>query len=354
MDRFIQAIASSLPRRRPDARDAELAVQVIVEREGSSENRHCGLLFGDSDLMGCWWGYSPAARVRIHVPEIVLREENAGAATGTSLVMSGRVRLRGEIADLATLCRYTRAPRFRSYMMRLAATPGPRFAGQIGADHPDRRDDHAGERDREFPGDRRKAPRPGSPCEAVVVLAAPNDADGVLSPMAKDRTRAALDMVRAQPASRLVLTGGFGGQFNTTGQPHWRHCAAWLAEQETSPGTILACLETRHTYDDVLFLAELSRRHRFTGMRLVTSDYHAARVRFILDLVLPGAEVVGVRHEGLPAEQSAALREHELQALAKTISSTLLFGPDRLLEPLIRARNGRYEVWRPAARTVGR
>jgi uncharacterized SAM-binding protein YcdF (DUF218 family) len=328
MDRFLQAILDSLPSCRPDVPDARLVVQVIVERDGSPQNRHCGLVFGDSDLLGRWWGRFPAAQIGLQVSEDGLHAVRAGIATGTSLVMSDRVRLQGEDADLVTLRRYARSPRFRSYMARLAAIAGP-----------------------SSPGDDAIAPSE-TPREAVVVLAAPNDAGGVLSPMARDRTRAALELVRSSSAARLVLTGGFGSQFNTTGQPHWSHCAAWLADQGVPPGIVLACLETRHSYEDVLFMSELFRRHRFTGITVVTSDYHAARIRFILDLVLPGVEVVGVRHDGLPAEQAAALRRHELCALAMTISSALVFGPDRLLAPLTRTWSGPHEVWRPARRTV--
>nr|WP_281382028.1 YdcF family protein [Nocardiopsis mwathae] len=190
-------------------------------------------------------------------------------------------------------------------------------------------------------------PVPAHGADLVVVLAAPNGPDGTLSPMARDRSRAAARL-SAELGATLVLTGGFGAQFNTTGCPHWRHCRDWLGSQGLLPDRPVIAMETRHTYDDALFLRELARTRAVGSINLVTSDYHAERVRYVLDLVLPTARVTPVPHAELGAEAEARLWRHEAHALGKTVAATVLFGPDRLVTPLERGPDSDIaERWVP-------
>ncbi|TDB90164.1 hypothetical protein E1264_05840 [Actinomadura sp. KC216] len=280
---------------------------VVVERDGRPLRAHHLVVDGGS---GARWraGHPAPADVRITVPEAVPDLVRAGRATGTSVVMSGLVGIEGDRRGLAALTHAVGGPGFRPCLA--GATSPPAAAEPTAA--------------------------AGRVPLVVVVLAAPNDERGRLSVMAEDRTRAAVDLARRTPGSRIVLTGGFGKQFNTTPEPHWKHCLRWLEPQGVLPKDVLACLETRHTYDDLLFLRQLRDHHPFADASLITSDYHAARVRYITRLVLPGCRVVAVPHPDLPAERLAAFSEHESEALAKTVAATLLFGPDFLPTPLER------------------
>ncbi|MFE7561419.1 YdcF family protein [Kitasatospora sp. NPDC057500] len=321
MDQLFEAVDRALPHCPPDDGRARLAVQVTVTGGESRPHTSFGLAFGAGDLLGCWWGDSPAARLRLRLPAELLtrfRAHGGSRVTGTSLTMSGAVGFSADWAELAALGDCADGPLFREYVRALDTRPA--------APSPD--------------------PPTGTGRRAAVVLAAPNDAHGTLGTVARARTRRAVELL-ATPGTQLVLTGGFGAQFNTTDQPHWRHCAAWLAERPGGPPPVLACLETRHSYDDVLFVDELARHHGIDEVLLVTSDHHAARIRFLASLVRPDLRVVEVTHPDLPEEESTRLRRHDAGALGRTIASTLLFGRDRRLLPLRRVEAGvPHEVWR--------
>ncbi|WP_326589686.1 YdcF family protein [Streptomyces sp. NBC_01294] len=322
MDLFTAAL-DHLPKTAPGRSDRALSVQIVAE--GPDGGRTCsGLVLGTSDAVGRWHGDVPAADVRLEVPYDALRDAASGTTLGTGLVMSGRVRMEGDWPALAAFRGAARGAGLRAYLDRLAAAaapPGPDGGPAAGGG-------------RAANGAVPAGAGPAGAGGLVAVLAAPNDEHGELSVMARDRSRTALDLVRSTPGARLVLTGGFGAQFNTTDVPHWRHCARWLRSQGMGPGEFADCLETRHSSDDVLFLRELARRPGTGRVTVVTSDYHADRIRYLLDLVLPAAAVRAVVHPSLPPAQQAQLRGHDEVALAKSVAAALLFGPDRLLAPL--------------------
>lgn len=331
MDPLFEAVQKTLPFCPPDDRRARLAVQVTVTGGEPLAGADFGLVFGADDLLGHWWGDSPATRLRIGLPADLLTRFHESAVTGTSLTMSGGVGFSVDWSELTALRTCADGPLFREYLEALDPRPAGPAAAAPASDGPV----PAGP-----PG-----PPTGTGQRAVVVLAAPNDADGVLSGIARARTRRAVELLDA-PGTHLVLTGGFGAQFNTTDQPHWRHCAAWLATRPGGRPPVLACLETRHSYDDVLFTRELAGHHGLEEVLLVTSDYHAPRIRYIASLVMLSCRVVEVSHPDLPPEESVRLGRHDAGALGRTIASTLLFGRDRLTLPLRRTEaGGPGEVW---------
>ncbi|ASU81603.1 hypothetical protein CDO52_01255 [Nocardiopsis gilva YIM 90087] len=310
---------------------APRTLEVRVEPDHGGPPSTVMLLVDDGDLVGYKVADdadSPSAwsadRIRLTVPEGALRDVRNGAATGTATVMSGRVGVDTATVwpELAELRRATLGRRFQRYVAALGGT------GHDSAPP--------------------TTPHTAQGTDLVAVLAAPNGADGVLSPMATGRTRAA-SLLSADLGATLVLTGGFGAQFNTTGLPHWRHCLRWLTAQGLLPDRPLVALETRHTYDDALFLRELADTRAIGDITLVTSEYHAERVRYILDLVLPEARVHPVAHPALATAEEARLRAHEAHALGKTVAATVLFGPDRLITPLECAAIDAGERWRPKA-----
>ncbi|MFD6971290.1 YdcF family protein [Streptomyces sp. NPDC059949] len=321
MDLFTAAL-DHLPATAPGQADRALSVQIVAE--GPDGERTCsGLVLGTSDAVGRGPGDVPAADVRLEVPYDARLDAASGSTLGTGLVMSGRVRMEGDWPALAAFRGAARGAGLRAYLDRLAAAP-PGADGRPATDGGRATNN----------GRAANGAGPAGAGGLVAVLAAPNDEHGELSVMARDRSRTALDLVRSTPGARLVLTGGFGAQFNTTDVPHWRHCARWLRSQGMGPGEFADCLETRHSSDDVLFLRELTRRHGTGRVTVVTSDYHADRIRYLLDLVLPAAAVRAVVHPSLPPAQQAQLRGHDEAALAKSVAAALLFGPDRLLAPL--------------------
>lgn len=174
------------------------------------------------------------------------------------------------------------------------------------------------------------APATSTARVVVAVLGAPNDDQGKLSAVAADRVRFATRLLEVLPDAQLVLVGGNGPQFNTTDRPHWAHCRTFLASQNLTHLPVLACLDSRHTYEDLLLLREVVHRHDIGQVLVVTSDYHLPRTRHLADLVLPTAVVHGVRHATLSPTELARLRAHERTTLGRVIAAALLFGPDTL------------------------
>jgi uncharacterized SAM-binding protein YcdF (DUF218 family) len=154
-------------------------------------------------------------------------------------------------------------------------------------------------------------------------------------------------MCRRSSATRLVLAGGFGAQFNTTSVPHWKHCENWIAQRfGLAQNPVVGCLESRHTYEDVLLLRQLVRFLEPETVLVVTSDFHVERARFLLDVVLPEASIRAVGHDGLRAGEWERFLRHEENALARTVAATLLFGVDRIPAGLYQSYDGGRRVWR--------
>ncbi|HEU4421858.1 MAG TPA: ElyC/SanA/YdcF family protein [Pilimelia sp.] len=242
----------------------------------------------------------------------------SGRITGSAASMSGLVALDGDRAALQRVAAAAGGFRFRSYIADISGTSG---SGSVGGAGPD----------------------------VVAVLGAPNDPTGMLSRMAIDRCATAVGMCRGSPAAGLVLSGGFGAHFNTSAEPHWKHCERWIARRfGAGRARIVGRVESRHTYEDVLLLRELAGLLQPRSVTVVTSDYHVARARFLLDVLLPAAAVRGVGHDGLSAGEYERFRQHEHEALARTVAAALLFGVDRLpAEPAPEYNGGRLVVRLP-------
>lgn len=269
------------------------------------------LVFDAVDLVARRPPDPAGAQVWLSVSSGTVREVAGGAVTGSAAAMADRLSIEGDRSLLSGLARVATGPRFRSY---LACRPLP----------------------------------PGDGPDLVAVLGAPNGADGSLSRMASERCAAAVETCRGSPAAALVLCGGFGGQFNRTRVPHWRHCEAWITRWAGAHRPRIAgCVESRHTYEDVLLLRELAESVRARIVTVVTSDYHAGRVRFLLDIVLPGAELRTVGHPGLDDAERDRLNRHEREALARTVAAALVFGADRLPAGVVRRLEADRVILRP-------
>jgi uncharacterized SAM-binding protein YcdF (DUF218 family) len=250
----------------------------------------------------------------------LLEEVCAGRRTGSAAAMSGAVRWNRPWPDLIELAEVVAA----LDPSRPWSRPGPPPAS-VPEPCPDLCSDLC----------------PDPELRVVVVLGAPNDEHGVLSPIAADRVLAALRLVRATPRSRLVLTGGTGAQFNLTDRPHWAHCLDFLDRRGLAREKILGCVSSRHTYEDILGLRELLRTAPPPAeIVVVTSDFHAPRAGWLLRLLLSPTAVRGkgrsvaatihpVRHPGLTPADAAARTRHEQEAFGRVVAAALLFGPDR-------------------------
>jgi len=242
----------------------------------------------DEELVaGYGWGEAWNGAVRTGVPTVHVDGEDvekvlARCRTPTSVLMAGSLQLTGSWASVAESANDV------SSVLGLRGAP---IAGH---------------------GDHRPL---------VAVLAGPNDEQGVLGPVAADRALAGLRLVRADPRARLVLTGGYGPQFNTTAKPHWWHSAEMLSAHGLGLARVAGCVESRHTYEDLLFVRVLAARERSTSVTVVTSAHHVARVKFIASLLFPAIEVRRVQHADLSEDRLRPLVRHETVALGRTVAA---------------------------------
>ncbi len=254
-----------------------------------------------------WTGVTRADVPTVHVDHDDVESVLAGRVTATSVLMAGSLRVNGSWASIAE----------SAQAVSLVLAP------------------------RRVPVAGRADDRP-----LVVLLAGPNDENGVLGSVAADRALAVLRMVQLDPRAQLILTGGYGAQFNTTAKPHWCYGAEFLSARGLRPGRIAGCVESRHTYEDLLFAREVAGYERATSVTVVTSAHHVPRVKFIASLLLPEFEVRGVDHPEIAADQLRPLVQHETVALGRTVAAAILFGPDRLTGDPDVERHGSYVVWR--------
>src|SRR5262245_38766452 len=122
----------------------------------------------------------------------------------------------------------------------------------------------------------------------IIVLGAPHDANGRLSPVAEARARTALRTYRADPSGRLLLTGGHGPHFNSGARPHFEYVAAFLHEQGLPADAIIGGVPSRNTIEDARLSAQrLADAPTSLVLKVVTSDFHIARARLVFERAFP-------------------------------------------------------------------
>lgn len=160
----------------------------------------------------------------------------------------------------------------------------------------------------------------------IVILGAPNDDDGHLSPMAQGRVALGFQLYQERQAAgwRLLLTGGFGEHFNRTALPHAAYLQQWLLTHGVPPDDIVDFVLSRHTGEDARLALPIVERLDVRRLLVVTSDFHLARAAWIFRSVFPEyeIEVVGAAYlpSCSPAEQERLLA-HEARRLAELRSN---------------------------------
>jgi uncharacterized SAM-binding protein YcdF (DUF218 family) len=121
---------------------------------------------------------------------------------------------------------------------------------------------------------------------AIAIMGAPNTPDGQLLPIAQSRAETAVALYSRLGGPDIILTGGCGAHFNTSDKPHWHHLKSFLLKHDVRPDSIVECLDTRHTLDDIAMIAALPNLHRYAAILLITSDFHVARVSLLANRLL--------------------------------------------------------------------
>lgn len=152
----------------------------------------------------------------------------------------------------------------------------------------------------------------------IVVLGSPNDAQGQLSSIARERCEQAWREFQAHPDYRVLPTGGWGEHFNTTDKPHGHYTRQELIRLGVPETAFLACALSSHTGEDATLSRPILDQHPDAELIVVTSDFHAARVLFVFRREFLARKItLSTSVTNLPADELAHLHAHESQALAR-------------------------------------
>lgn len=155
----------------------------------------------------------------------------------------------------------------------------------------------------------------------VVVLGAPNDDDGKLSPQALSRVRAAVAVLAGRVGALVLPTGGFGDHFNRTSTPHHRYLHRALVRSGVDPAFCMSGVESANTYEDAVGVRDALAGAGLSDadVVVVTSDFHVGRARWHFEQALTGCgvEFVGASSEGIESSALERLRAHERLAMER-------------------------------------
>jgi uncharacterized SAM-binding protein YcdF (DUF218 family) len=162
----------------------------------------------------------------------------------------------------------------------------------------------------------------------IVVLGSPNSEDGELYSVARERCRVALDEYAVRAGWKLLLTGGYGAHFNTTGQPHADYLKDYLTARGIPEDDIVEFAESRNTIEDASLSKPIVLNYGVAHILVITSDYHAARARYVFEREFADTRVeiaFSVAHTDQAACELdlEALKRHEREALDRLKANPL-------------------------------
>lgn len=120
----------------------------------------------------------------------------------------------------------------------------------------------------------------------IVVLGAPNEADGRLSALAQARGQYAAkryQQLKAYGPVKVLCTGGFGEHFNVSTQPHGELQKQHMQQLGVAESDFLTVISSRFTFEDASLSLQPIKSLNIPRFEVVTSGFHLIRVRFIFD-----------------------------------------------------------------------
>jgi vancomycin permeability regulator SanA len=159
----------------------------------------------------------------------------------------------------------------------------------------------------------------------ILVLGAPNSAEGELSGIALDRLDHCLKIFDPKD-NQIVCTGGFGEHFNTSPKAHAVYAMNYLMENGVENQYFLEHAFSSNTVEDAVKVKEILASHDFDSIVVITSDYHLDRVRLIFDEILEcfRKDYIGVQHN-MSVVCKNKLVKHEEMAINKIVKGGLYY-----------------------------
>ncbi|WP_286235832.1 YdcF family protein [Thalassotalea sediminis] len=154
--------------------------------------------------------------------------------------------------------------------------------------------------------------------QVIIILGAPNDAQGSLSLIAKARCDKALEVYQQNSHQYILCTGGFGAHFNVTSLPHAHYTQKYLEQHGVEKERFLTPALSRFTFEDCTLSQAILIQHQIMSATLVTSDFHMERAKLIFSELLPNISFNFVSAiTPLPKQELDALIAHEKVAIVR-------------------------------------
>lgn len=122
----------------------------------------------------------------------------------------------------------------------------------------------------------------------LVLFGHENTRQGQLSEIARLRCDRAIAFISGMPNAKILPTGGFGEHFNRTARMHAQYLTDYLLSKGTSSAQILPGTDSGNTFEDCLCARKVALDNGFREIIAVTSDYHAPRVRLLMECIFEG------------------------------------------------------------------
>jgi len=150
----------------------------------------------------------------------------------------------------------------------------------------------------------------------IIILGAPNDKNGELSSIAKERCEQAIIEYRRHPSYKILPTGGYGLHFNTTEKPHAFYAKRYLISRNVPAEDILEFAESSNTIEDAKLTKPIVEKYGVKRVIVVTSDFHLQRAKYVFQREFLGIEIAFSEcFTNLPQSELDALKQHEKRAL---------------------------------------
>ena len=161
----------------------------------------------------------------------------------------------------------------------------------------------------------------------IIVLGSPNDDQGNLFGVAKERCSAAYHVWQDNPSWPILLTGGYGEHFNRTSQPHAAYLRQRLIELGVEEVAFLPFAESMNTLEDASKSKPIALATGLKRALVITSDYHLARAEFVFEKEFSGTDIAlsfiaTKTDESLGELDYASLKAHEKAALERLKTSS--------------------------------
>lgn len=154
--------------------------------------------------------------------------------------------------------------------------------------------------------------------KAVIILGSPNDEQGNLLSIARERLPHGIREYLACPGSKILLTGGFGPHFNRTDKPHAYYAKQFLLKNGIEEKDFLEFALSYDTVQDAVLSKPILLANGIKEAIVVTSDFHMERTKRIFTRVLNSFNLVfSSCATNLPRESLESLNDHEKRMLAQ-------------------------------------